>query len=113
MQLISPETIYRGNYAWEKSLPQITKLTKSPLILGRSIYTNNLRNKIFIDLNNQNLNVNSVDLKFDCCYEDITRIKEIILENNHDSVIAAGGGKVLDSGKYIADCLNIPVLQCP
>ena len=35
MQSISPETIFRGNYAWEKSLPQITKLTKSPLILGR------------------------------------------------------------------------------
>ena len=35
MQSISPETIYRGNSAWEKSLPQITKLTKSPLILGR------------------------------------------------------------------------------
>ena len=46
MQLISPETIYRGNYAWEKSLPQITKLTKSPLILGRGIDTYILRKKI-------------------------------------------------------------------
>ena len=59
MQSISPETIYRGNSAWEKSLPQITKLTKSPLILGRGIQTNNLRNNIFNDLKNQKLNVNS------------------------------------------------------
>jgi len=58
MQSISPETIYRGNSAWEKSLPQITKLTKSPLILGRGIQTNNLRNNIFNDLKNQKLNVN-------------------------------------------------------
>ena len=83
MQSISPETIFRGNYAWEKSLAQITKLTKRPLILGRSVYTNNLRNKIFLDLKNQNLNVNSANLQFDCCYEDISRVKNIILKNNN------------------------------
>ncbi len=113
MQSISPETIFRGNEAWEKSLPQITKLTKNPLILGRSINTNNLRNKILIDLKNHNLNVNSANLQFDCCFEDISRIKNIVLENNHDSVIAAGGGKVLDSGKYIAESLNIPCITVP
>ena len=89
MQFISPETIYRGNAAWEKSLPQITKITKSPLILRRGIQTNNLRNNIFNDLKNQKLNVNSTNLQFDCCYEDISRGKEIILKNNHDSVILA------------------------
>ena len=55
MQSISPETLFRGNYAWKKSLPKITKLTKSPLILGRGIHTNNLRNKKFIDLKNKNI----------------------------------------------------------
>jgi len=113
MQSISPETIYRGNSAWEKSLPQITKLTKSPLILGRGIQTNNLRNNIFNDLKNQKLNVNSANLQFDCCYEDISRVKNIISHNNNDSVIAAGGGKVLDSGKYIAESLNIPCITVP
>ena len=113
MQSISPETIFRGNNAWHKSLPQITKLTKSPLILGRGIHTNNLRQKIFNDLENQNLNVNSANLQFDCCYEDISRVKNIILKNNNDCVISAGGGKVLDSGKYIAECLNIPCITVP
>ena len=113
MLSISPETIFRGNNAWEKSIPQITHLTKSPLILGRSFHTDNLRNKIFKDLKNQKLDANSVNLKFDCCYEDISRIKKIILNNNHDSIIAAGGGKVLDSGKYIAECLDIPCITVP
>ena len=113
MQSISPETIYRGKFAWEESLPQITKLTKSPLILGRGIQTNNLRNNIFNDLKNQKLNVNSANLRFDCCYEDISRVKKIILNNNNDCVIAAGGGKVLDSGKYIAESLNIPCITVP
>ena len=48
MQSISPGTIYRGKCAWKESLPQITKLTKSPLILGRGINTKNLRNNISI-----------------------------------------------------------------
>ena len=113
MQSISPEIVFRGNDAWEKALPQIINLTKNPLILGRSIYTKDLRNKISISLENQNLSVNSADLEFDCCYEDISRVKEIILKSNHDSIIAAGGGKVLDSGKYIADCLNIPCITVP
>jgi len=113
MQAISPETIYRGNSAWEKSLPQITKLTKSPLILGRGIQTTNLRNNIFNDLINQKLNVNSANLQFDCCYEDISKVKNIIQNNNNDSVIAAGGGKVLDAGKYIAESLHIPCITVP
>jgi len=113
MQSISPGNIFRGNDAWETSIPKIKELTKSPLILGRSFHTSNLRKKIFIDLKNQSLDVNAANLQFDCCYEDISRIKEIILKNNHDSVIAAGGGKVLDSGKFIADSLNIPCVTVP
>ena len=43
MQSISPEIVFRGNGAWEKAIPQFTKLIQSPLILGRSIHTQNLR----------------------------------------------------------------------
>ena len=113
MQSISPEIIFRGSNAWEKALPQIIKLTKNPLILGRSVNTNELRSKIYGDLKNQKINVNSANLQFDCCYEDIVKIKNIILNNNNDSVIAVGGGKVLDSGKYIAELLNIPCITVP
>ena len=113
MQLISPALIYRGDFAWEKAIPQIIKSIKRPLILGRGIHTNGLRDKIYRDLKNHNLRTSSAILDFDCCYEDISRVTNIILENDHDSVIAAGGGKVLDAGKYIADCLNIPCITVP
>ena len=113
MQSISPEIIFRGNDAWEESLPQITKLTKRPLILGKSKYTHNLRNKIFLDLKNHNVYANNANLHFDCCDEDISRVKSIISKKNCDSVIAAGGGKVLDSGKYIAESLDIPCITVP
>ena len=81
MQSISPEILFRGNDAWEKALPRISKLTQRPLVLGKSIHTDNLRNKITKDLKNQNLNVLSANLQFDCCLEDIGKVHKWILKD--------------------------------
>ena len=113
MQLISPEKIFRGNGAWVKALPQIKKVSKRPLLLGRSLATNKIRQKIYKDLHNDNFDIYLSNLDFDCCYEDLARIKKFILTKNCDSIIATGGGKVLDAGKYLADSLSIPVITIP
>ncbi len=44
MQTIFAENISRGNLSFQKSFPQIIKLTKSKLILGRGIHSNKIRN---------------------------------------------------------------------
>ena len=113
MQLISPEKIFRGKKAWSTSIPEIKKITKRPLILGRSESTKYLRNKLFKDLQESGLNSHNEILRFDCCYEDLERIKNIILANKFDSIIAAGGGKVLDAGKFLGDSLSIPIVTVP
>ena len=113
MQSISPEIIFRGNNAWVSSISEIKKISKRPLVLGRSKRTSNLRNKIFIDLKKNNFDVISANLKFGSCYEDISNLKTIVLRHNCDSIIAAGGGKVLDSGKFLAQSLSIPVITVP
>ena len=82
MQLISPEKIFRGNGAWLKALPHIKKFSKRPLLLGRSLTTSNLRLQVSKDLYDQNFSIYSSNLQFDCCYEDLKRIKSNILKNN-------------------------------
>ena len=113
MQLISPEKIFRGKDAWSKALSHIKNFSKSPLLLGRSLSTNHIREKIYKDLHDEGFEIHSSNLEFDCCYEDFERIKDTVLKNNCDSIIASGGGKVLDAGKFIADSLSIPVITIP
>ena len=113
MHLISPGKVIRGKNAWEKSIPEIVKITKKPLILGRSANTRNLRYKISNDLLQAELNISHSELEFDCCEEDLSRILNLARQKNSDAIIAAGGGKVLDAGKLIADNLSIPCITIP
>ncbi len=113
MQSISPNKVIRGKNAWKRSLPEIIKFSKSPLLLGRSPITRILRSRISNDLNQLNLNVCNAELDFDCCEEDLIRINNLAIEHNCDSIITAGGGKVLDAGKLISDYLSIPCITVP
>jgi len=113
MQIISPDKVIRGKNAWNKSLPEIVKISKSPLLLGRSTITRSLRSKISNDLSRLNLKVYNSELEFDCCEEDLTRIYNLAIEHKCDSIITAGGGKVLDAGKLLAEYLSVPCITIP
>ncbi len=113
MHLISPDKVIRGKNAWNESISEVVGISKRPLILGRSKNTRSLRLKISDDLKQSGLKVLHAELEFDCCEEDLTRIYNLAREKNCDSIIAAGGGKVLDAGKLIADYLAIPCITVP
>ena len=110
---ISPKKIIRGDTAWEESLNFIPLITKKPLFLGRSISTRKKRLNLIEDLKTKKLQAINAELEFDCCQQDLERIYKIAKSNNCDGLIAAGGGKVLDAGKLIANQLSIPCVTVP
>ncbi len=110
---ISPNRVIRGETAWEKSQTFLSKICRHPLLVGRSQATINLRDNIYQDLKKIGLYPTKVELEFDCCELDLQRLCYIGLKNNCDGVIAAGGGKVLDAGKLLAERLNLPCTTIP
>ena len=110
---ISPSMVVRGNGAWNKSLDIVTKLCKRPLIIGRSNSTKKIRISLKKDLILKDIEPFFLELHHDCCEVDIKNAYRFSKNNNCDGIIAAGGGKVLDAGKLIADSLDINCITVP
>ena len=110
---IAPSRVIRGEQAWRRGLLAIADLCQRPALLGRSLATQAIRAGLKADLIANDLNVEEVQLNFDCCEEDLMRLEVSLKETGCDSVIAAGGGKVLDAGKLLAHRLNIPSITVP
>ena len=101
MHLISPSQVIRGNNAWLKGLPEILKLTKYPLVIGRSKATTRIRQTIINNLKEKDLIVYEENLQYDCCYRDLERIHQKALKYKCDGIIAAGGGESFGCWKTI------------
>ena len=110
---IAPSRVIRGEQAWQRGLPAIADLCQRPALLGRSLATQAIRAGLKADLIANDLTVEEVRLNFDCCEEDLMRLELSLKDSGFDSVIAAGGGKVLDAGKLLAYRLNVPCITVP
>tara|TARA_Y100001968_G_scaffold235053_1_gene218196 strand:+ start:101 stop:1213 length:1113 start_codon:yes stop_codon:yes gene_type:complete len=110
---ISPLKVIRGEGAWIKSIDLVIQLCKRPLIIGRSNSTKEIRSSFKKDLILKGIKPFSFDLNHDCCELDIQNAYKISKDNNCDGIIAAGGGKVLDAGKLIADLLGTNCITVP
>jgi glycerol dehydrogenase-like iron-containing ADH family enzyme len=110
---IAPARVLRGAGAWQQALPAIAPLSRRPLLLGRSAATAPLRQGLAAELRDQGLEPQLAALAHDCCEDDLERLAAEARSGACDGVIAAGGGKVLDAGKLLAERLGLPCITVP
>jgi len=108
---IAPARVLRGPGAWASALPLLPSLLRRPLLLGRSIATEGLRQRLGAEAGAAGLDVRHARLEHDCCETDLGRIAAEA--RGCDGIIAVGGGKVLDAGKLLADRLGLPCVTLP
>ena len=110
---IAPATVLRGDQAWSSAQPIVGRICRQPILLGRSEATAGLRQGLFEDLGAVGLCPQWAELQHDCCEEDLQPLQGQAMAWGADAVIAAGGGKVLDAGKLLAQRLERPCITVP
>ncbi|MEB3159261.1 MAG: iron-containing alcohol dehydrogenase family protein [Synechococcus sp.] len=110
---IAPARVIRGEQAWQQGLPLIPSLCQRPALLGRSPSTAALRSRLAADLSSIGLPPLELLLQHDCCEQDLQQIEQELRNQACDGLVAAGGGKVLDAGKLLADRLDISCITVP
>lgn len=110
---IAPARVLRGAGAWADALPLIGDLGSRVLLLGRSRATAPLRQRLAAELEASGLRVERAELMHDCCAEDLERLEAQARNAGVRLVLAAGGGKVLDAGKLLAERLALACVTVP
>lgn len=99
----APQLIKGSNTYTQLVNELVSKGIKKPIIItDHAIYNLGLVNELIQEMNNKELDfVIFKDIESDPSFETTLKGKEACLNHNYDSVIAIGGGSVMDAAKVI------------
>ncbi|NOY87488.1 MAG: glycerol dehydrogenase [Deltaproteobacteria bacterium] len=86
--------------------------TKALLTGGRTALSS-CGSSIEASLREKDIDCRSESFNGECCDKEIQRLVDVGKAHGADLVIAAGGGKVIDTGKAVAHEMKVPVIVVP
>ncbi len=111
--LLSPGRYVQGTGAMNEIGTYAAKLGSKALLTGGKRALSFCGPTIQKSLEENKIGCSQEQFKGECCDTEINRLVEIAKANGADLIIAAGGGKVIDTGKAVAHEMKIPVIICP
>ncbi len=108
---ISPGKYVSGYDNIDKLGQEVEKLGKKPMVL----FDKNIEKIIEKGLNSLK---NKFDMEFtyfegECCFEEIKRITDLIIDKKCDVIVGLGGGKTMDTAKAAGYDANVKIVTVP
>lgn len=111
----APGKYLQGRNATAQLGEEIKKLglgTQACILAGKSA-RKHLESVWKDSLSSSGVKYTLVEFEGECSRKEINRVTELARKSKTDLIIGAGGGKVLDAARAVANNLGVPVVNCP
>jgi len=111
--LLAPSRYIQGAGAIHEIGVHAARMGTKALLTGGKTALSNCGRPIQDSLTNNKIACHQESFNGECSQKEIDRLIGVAKAQGADIVIAAGGGKVIDTGKAVAHYMKIPVLVVP
>ena len=102
-----------GDDAFSKFNEVCKGLGRNYLLIGGKTALSVSRERLISSISSYFNMVDEVIYGTECLEERVFELSNIYKDKNIDFVVGVGGGKAIDTSKYLADVLNVPVVTVP
>lgn len=111
--LLAPSRYVQGQGAIAEIGTHASLLGSKALLTGGKTALARCGKAIEASLKDKGLPCSQEHFNGECSNNEINRLVEVAKQEQADMIIAAGGGKVIDTGKAVAHAMKIPVIVVP
>jgi len=111
--LLAPSRYVQGPGAINDIGEHVARLGSKALLTGGKTALANCSKAVEASLHAKQLGCHEEIFNGECCDKEIDRLVAVGRSQGIDVIVAAGGGKVIDTGKAVAHAMKLPVIIVP